>query len=144
VPQPNDAELTELYTASTGCDVEDNEPNTPAPGGAPTANFELHLQAVAGNALGSGGADYVLTITAIDDTEAAPNTALNPTGSPFSEEFSGTFNWVACGTNFVKDETYLIPVPTGVRGHVFHYVATLVAVDSGVVSFINSNQFILV
>jgi hypothetical protein len=32
MPQANDAELTELYTASPGVDVEDNEPNTGPPG----------------------------------------------------------------------------------------------------------------
>jgi hypothetical protein len=35
MPQSNDAELTELYTASTGVDVDDNEPTTGPPAGPP-------------------------------------------------------------------------------------------------------------
>jgi hypothetical protein len=145
VPQPNDADFTELYTASTGCDVEDDEPNTPAHGGAPAVSFELQLEAVAGNVLGPSAADYKLTITAIDDSLAAPNAAMSP--GEFDQEFNAANGWVACGAggNFVKKQTFLINVPAaGVRGHEFHYIATLVAVDSGVVSFIESNRFILV
>lgn len=146
MPQPNDAELTELYTASTGCDVEDNEPNTPAPGGgAPAVNFELQLEALAGNVIGAGGGDYELTVTAIDDTLAAPNNAMSP--GLLNQEFDAVNGWVACGAggNFTKKQTFLINVPaSGVRGHEFHYIATLVAVDNGVVSFIESNRFILV
>ena len=44
--QANDAELTELYTASAGEEVENNEPN--ADNTAAGANtFDLRLQAVA-------------------------------------------------------------------------------------------------
>jgi hypothetical protein len=145
MPQPNDAELTALYTASTGCDVEDSEPNTPAPGAAVANNFQLQLEAAAGNALGAGGADYQLSVTCIDDTLAAPNGAMSP--GQFNQSFNAGDGWTACGTagNFVKKQTFNINVPAAnVRGHEFHYIATLVAVDSGVVSFIESNRFILV
>jgi len=71
MPQANDAELTELYTSAPGLDVEDNEPNTGAPGGPPTNGFQLHLEAVAGNVIGNGGGNYRLEITCIDETLAA-------------------------------------------------------------------------
>ena len=59
----NDATLTELATAQSGSMVPDNAPNAPA-----GANFNLVLKAVAGSALGSSGAPYTLTISAIDLT----------------------------------------------------------------------------
>jgi hypothetical protein len=144
VPQANDAEPTDLYTASTGIDVEDNEPNTPAPGGAPAPNFELQLEAVAGNVLGSSGATYDLSITCIDDTLAAPNAGMSP--GALAQAFNAANGWTAGGAagNFRKKQTFLITVPAGVRGHEFHYVATLVGSNSDVVSFRESNRFVLV
>jgi hypothetical protein len=62
----NDATLTELATAQTGSMVNDDAPNAPAGGG-----FDLILGAAAGSALGSSGAPYTLTISAIDLTAAS-------------------------------------------------------------------------
>src|SRR4029077_19529911 len=111
VPQANDAELTDLYTASTGIDVEDNEPNTPAGGAAPAANFDLQLEAVAGNVLGGGGVNYHLTITCIDDTLAAPNAGMSP--GTLAQQFDAANGWIAGGAagNFRKKQTVPIAVP---------------------------------
>jgi hypothetical protein len=144
VPQPNDAELTHVYAASAGLDVEDNEPNTPAPGGqAPAANFDLHVEAVAGVALGAGGGNYALTLTCTDETLSAINNTMSRS---FNQEFKAADGWNQGGLagNFVKEQVIPITVPANVRGHVFHYDGTLVAVDNGVVSFMGSNRFILV
>ena len=62
----NDATLTALTTAQTGSTVADTAPNAPANPG-----FDLILAAAAGSALGSCGARYTLTISAIDLTTAA-------------------------------------------------------------------------
>jgi len=59
----NDATLTELASAQSGSMVADTAPNAPA-----AASFDLILRAVAGSALGSSGAPYTLTISAIDLT----------------------------------------------------------------------------
>ena len=59
----NDATLTQLATAQSGSTVADDAPNAPASGG-----FDLILEAVAGSALGSSGAPYTLTVSAIDLT----------------------------------------------------------------------------
>lgn len=142
MPQANDAELTELYTASTGVDVEDNEPNTGAPGNPPSNTFDLHLQAVAGNALGGSGANYSLRADCIDETLAAPNASMSV--GPLNQQFNGADGWVAAGTNFVKDATAPINVDPAARGHVLRYVASLVSVNGDVVSFIESNKFILI
>jgi hypothetical protein len=137
MPQANDAELTELYTASPGVDVEDNEPNTGPPAGPPTNTFDLHLQAVAGNVIGNGGANYKLRADCIDETLAAPNPNMN-------QQFSPGDGWAAAGGNFVKDATTTINVDPNARGHVLRYVASLVSVNGDVVSFIESNKFILI
>ena len=143
MPQANDAELTELYTASTGVDVEDNEPNTGAPGNPPSNTFDLHLQAVAGNALGGSGADYSLRTDCIDETLAAPNATMSV--GPLNQQFNGADGWVAAGTELRQGRR---PPPINVdpaaRGHVLRYVASLVSVNGDVVSFIESNKFILI
>jgi len=143
MPHPNDAELTELYSASIGLDVEDDEPNTSAPGTAPAAKYDVHVEAVAGNVLGNGGEDYKLTLTCIDDTLAAPNASMSI--GPLDQDFSAASGWKAGGAagNFWNEQTFKVTVPKGVRGHVFHYIGTLVGKGNNVVSFIESNRFIL-
>jgi hypothetical protein len=144
MPQANDAELTELYTAATGFDVEDDEPNTGPPGAAPAASYDLHLEAVAGNVIGNSGANYQLTITCIDETLAAPNAAMSP--GVLNQQFNGANGWAAGGGagNFLKEQVLPIAVPANVRGHVFRFVATLVSANGDIVSFIESNRFVLV
>ena len=144
MPQPNDAEFTHLYTASAGLDVEDNEPNTPAPGaGAPANGFDLHVEAIAGNVLGGSKGNYELTLTCIDDVRAAPNAGMSFT---FTQEFGTADGWNSGGAagNFVKEQVIPVTVPVNVAGHVFHYEGTLVSVDNQVISFGESNRFILV
>jgi len=94
MPNANDAELTELYTAATGFDVEDNEPNSGPPGNPPAATYDLHVEAVAGNAIGNSSADYTITLTAIDETLAAPNATMSRT---VNQEFNGAGGWNAGG-----------------------------------------------
>ena len=131
MPHPNDAELTELYTSATGLDVEDNEPNTGAPG---AANFQLHLEAVAGNVIGSSSADYRLEITCSDETLAAPNPNMSP--GVLSQEFDANDGWQAGGAagNLLKEQVFNINVDNNARGHVLRQVT----------SFAQSNPFLLV
>jgi hypothetical protein len=144
MPQANDAELTELYTAATGLDVEDDEPNTGPPGGPPANSFDLHLEAVAGNVIGNGAANYQLRIDCIDDTLAAPNAGMSP--GTINQQWNAADGWLAGGAagNFAKEQVFPIAVDNAARGHVLHYVASLVSVNGDVVSFLESNSFILV
>ena len=144
MPQANDAELTHLYSAATNLDVEDNEPNTGPPGNPPATSFDLHVEAVAGNVIASSGANYQLTLTAIDETLAAPNAGMSRSAS---QAFDAANGWVSGGGaagNYLKEEVFIIAVPAGVQGHVFRYVGTLVSANGDIVSFIESNRFILV
>jgi hypothetical protein len=143
MPQANDAQLTELYTAETNQEVENDEPNALL--GQIAVNFNLRLQAVAGSAVGSSGGDYKLRINCIDETLAAPAPAAMSPGE-LDQEFNNNAgnDWRPAGPNFVKEQTFLIPVPANVQGHVFRYVASLVNDSGDIVSFIESNKFVLV
>ena len=141
MPQANDAELTELYTASaTNRNVENNEPNADGPANT----FVVRLQGVAGSVRGNDASNYTLRIDCIDDTLAAPNGSMSvaPQGQDFSNAAGS--DWQPAGSDFVKEQTEIITVDPGAAGHVLHYVATLVGDNNDVVSFIESNQFILV
>ena len=99
---------------------------------------------MAGNVLGSSSADYRLEITCIDETLAAPNPSMSP--GVLNQEFDANDNWQPGGAagNFVKEQVFNIAVDNTARGHVLRYVATMVSNDRSVVSFIESNRFILV
>jgi hypothetical protein len=142
MPQSNDAELTELLTATTGVNVEDNEPNTGPPAGPPANNFDVRLQAVAGNAIGNSGADYTLRLDCIDESLSLRNASMSR--GPLNQQFNAGNGQVATGGNFVKEQTANITVDNAARGHVLRYVATLVSANGDVVSFIESNKFILI
>lgn len=144
MPAPNEAVLTHLYSASTGLDVMDAQPNTPGPGGAaPAGNFDLQLRAVAGNVLGGTGGRYDLVVTTIDETLGAPNPAMSVA---FNERFEAASGWKAGGAagNYSYEKTIPVAVPAGVAGHLFRVVATLVSQDFNQVTYVESNRFILV
>ena len=141
MPQANDAELTELYTASLGVDVEDNEPNTGPPGPA-----GQHLRP----ASAGGGRQHhrrqrrqLLAAGRLHRRDPGSAQRQHERG-PLNQQFSGADGWVAAGGNFVKDATTTINVDPAARGHVLRYVASLVSVNGDVVSFIESNKFILI
>jgi hypothetical protein len=144
----NDARIIRLYTAQAGGLVEDNTPNA----NSPTPNqLDLILQAEAGNVLGSSGANYTLTLTAINDDKAAPQANLNPRGSPFKEQWNLGDGWKRSGNDFVKTGAgepdgiirYEISIPNGLTG-AFHYNVRLISDNFQVTSFAQSNPFILV
>jgi hypothetical protein len=100
----NDATLTELATAQSGSMVADNAPNAPA-----SASFDLVLEAAAGSALGSSGAPYTLTISAIDLTAVSqpwPAQILH-------QAFDTASGWKLSGTgpDYECTQTFPVPVP---------------------------------
>jgi hypothetical protein len=144
MPNANDAELTDLYAAATGLDVADDEPNTGPPGGPAATNFDVHIEAVAGNVIGTSGSPYTMVLTCIDETLGAPNAGMSRT---VTQSFNTANGWLAGGGtvgNLRKEQTFNIAVPAGVRGHIFRYVGSLVSDNNEVVSFIESNRFVLV
>jgi hypothetical protein len=99
---------------------------------------------VAGNVIGNGGGNYRLEITCIDETLAAPNANMSP--GVLNQQFLAADGWQAGGPagNFLKEQVFNINVDNAARGHVLRYVATMVSAGRDVVSFIESNRFILV
>ena len=137
----NDATLTGLATAQTGSMVQDHAPNAPA-----TGSFDLILTAVAGSALGSSGAPYTLTISAIDLT------AVTQPWPPqiLRQAFDAASGWKRSGTGPDYQCTQTIPntVPGGpggpLAGHTLRFVASLVSQGAQIASIIHSNPFVLV
>jgi hypothetical protein len=143
--QANDAELTELYTAAVGEEVENNEPNANNTA-AGAATFDLRLQAVAGSVLGDSRAEYKLRIDCIDETLAAPNPIMSVPEVTQQFDPNSPNDWLEQVTsgNFVKEQKNTINVDAAAKGHVLRYVASLRGVNGDVVSFIESNKFVLI
>jgi hypothetical protein len=137
----NDATLTGLTTAQTGSTVADTAPNAPANPG-----FDLVLGAAVGSALGSCGACYTLTISAIDlttATQAWPARTCRQAFDPgHGRELSGP------GPDYRCTQIFPVTIPGGaggpLAGHVLHYVASLVSHGAQIVSIIRSHPFVLV
>ena len=137
MPPSNSAELTRLITVETGQTVQNNEPNSDGP----VNTYDLLLEAVAGDPLGNSGAGYTLRIDCTDQNDAARNNDLSL--APQIQAFDNT-RWTKVGDDFVSEQRFPITVLAGVEGHVFRYVATMVSDNDDVISFIESNQFVLV
>jgi hypothetical protein len=160
----NDARIARIYTAAPAGVTEDETPNAGPPR---TDAFDLILQLEAGNAAGSGGGNYTLTFTAINDDTVAPEAGLNPTGNPFNEQFLAP-DWKPSGNDFARTSPALAAVPAtatapaipatpeiigiaryritilaGTTGQ-FHYNVRLVALGGQIVGFGRSNPFLLV
>jgi hypothetical protein len=137
----NDATLTELATAQSGSMVGDDAPNAPAGGG-----FDLIIGVVAGSALGSSGAPYTLTISAIDLTSVSqpwPPQILH-------QAFDAASGWQLSGTGPDYESTQTIPntVPGGpggpLAGHTLQFVASLISQGAQIVTIRQSDPFVLV
>lgn len=144
----NDARIVRLFTTQVDGTVEDNTPN--ANSLAPD-QFDLILQTEVGGVLGNSGANYTLTFTAVNDDTVARQVALNPPGSPFKEEWNLGCGWIRNGNDFVKTGAgqatgimrYRIAIPPGLTG-AFHYNVRLVSENYQIISFAQSNPFLLV
>ena len=138
----HDATLIALATAHTGSTVEDTAPNAPAAG-----TFDLVLGAVAGSALGSSGAPYTLTISAIDltaVTQGWPTQTLH-------QAFDTANGWTLSGTgpDYQCTQTVPVPVPGGgpggpLAGHTLQCVASLISQGAQIVAIRQSDPFALV
>src|SRR5215472_11350221 len=140
----NDAKLTRLFVVQVGSWVPDDCPNAPAPGHLPASQFDLVIEAMAGVNVGSSGAPYSLVITATDETTVQAVAAMSLT-LPL-QAFDSADGWKPTPnhTAFVNTRRFTIDVPAGVKGHLFHYAATLISPNFQLASFISSSQFLLV
>ena len=138
----NDATLTALTPTKSSSRAASNAPNAPT-----AASFDLVVTAVAGNTLGSSGAPYTLTISAIDLTAVSqgwPTQTLH-------QSFDAANGWKpsATGPDYQCTQTSPIAVPGGgpggpLAGHVLQCVASLISREAQIVSIIHSDPFVLV
>jgi hypothetical protein len=141
----NDARIAAVYTAAPGGVTEDKSPNAGPP---KSTTFDVIVQLEAGNVLGQSGANYTLTLTAINDDTGAAVPAL--TQGPFAEQFQAP-EWEPSGGDFVRTSTgsptgilrYSVTIPAGLTGQ-FHYNVKFVSAGYQVVEIATSNPFILV
>ena len=137
----NDATLIELATAQSGSMVEDSAPNAPA-----SASFDLVVGAVAGSALGSSGAPYTLTISAIDWTAVSQPWPAKA----HQQAFDAGSGWKLSGTgpDYECTQTFPITIPGGpggpLAGHTLQFVASLVSQGAQIVSITQSGPLVLV
>jgi hypothetical protein len=144
----NDARIVRLFTTQVEGTVEDHTPNANSP---VHDQFDVILQAEVGAVLGNSGANYTLTFTAVNDDTVMPEVDLNPAGSPFKEEWNAGCGWIRSGNDFVKTGAgeadgimrYRVAIPPGLTG-AFHYNVRLVSENYQVISFAQSNPFLLV
>ena len=139
----NEAKLTGLYVVQVGSWVHDDCPNAPAPGQLPASQFDLVLEGRAGVNIGSSGAPYSLVITASDETAMQAVAAMSLT-LPL-QAFDPADGWKPTPnyTVFVNTKRFTIDVPESVKGHLFHYAATLISPNCQLASFISSSRFLL-
>lgn len=140
----NDAMLTRVYTAVSGSTVEDRIPNAPDPGEPHDTDFDLILEAAAGVNVGNSGAPYTLTITCVNLTKAAVVPALS---SVTAQAFNGGNNWISSGDDFVSTQrtTFALPpAPANDPNDIYRFYVSLVNPNFQIVSFAESNQFLLV
>jgi hypothetical protein len=138
----NDAALTVVATAQTGSTVADTAPNAPANSG-----FDLIIHVVAGSGLGSSGAPYILTLSAIDLTAL---TQPWPTRT-LRQAFDPAHGWALSGTgpHYQCSQTFPITIPGNgpggpLAGHTLQYLATLVSPGAQIASILQSHPFVLV
>ena len=137
------ASLTRVYTALTGSTVEENAPNQPDVGEPADADFDLFVEAAAGNGIGNSSMPYTLTITGVNETRQAVVPALS---SVTTQAFDAANGWNSSGDDFVKTQrlTFNPPLPgPNTPNDIYRFYVSLVTPNLQIASFAESNQFIL-
>jgi hypothetical protein len=142
----DDARLTRVYTALTGSTVEESTPNQPDVGEPPDPNFDLFLEAAAGEKIGSTSAPYTLTITGVNLTKQVVVPELCSVSNEAFNANPGN-DWIDSGDDKVKIErkTFNLPLkaPSG-PNDLYRFYVSLVTPNYQIATFAESNVFILV
>ncbi|SRR6266567_2364962 len=140
----NDARLTRVYTAVTGSTVQEDIPDQPDAGEPADSNFDLFIEAAAGNAIGTTAMPYTLTITGVNETKQVVVPAL---GAVLAQAFDGANGWVSSGDDFVKVQNITFPHPLpapSAPNDLYRFYVSLVTPGLQIASFAESNLFMLV
>jgi len=141
----NDAKLTRVYTAVTGGTVEEDIPDQPDAGEPADPNFDLFIEAAAGNDVGTSGTPYTLTITAVNETKQV--VLPGPYSAVLNQAFDAANGWASNGDDFVKTQSITLPVPTpapSAPNDLYRFYVSLVTPGLQIASFAESNLFMLV
>jgi len=139
----NHASLTRVYTALTDSIVEENAPNQPDVGEQPDADFDLFVEAAAGNNIGSSSTPYTLTITGVNVTKQAVVPQLT---SVSAQAFNAGNGWTTSGDDFVKTQrlTFNLPLPRPNEANdLYRFYVSMVTPNFQIASLAESNLFIL-
>jgi len=142
--QDNDARLTRVYTAVTGSTVQEDIPDQPDAGEAADPNFDLFVEAAAGNAIGTSGTPYTLTITGVNVTKQVVVPQLS---SATGQAFNAANGWTSSGDDFVNTQnaTFPLPLPApNAPNDLYRFYVALVTPNLQIASFAESNLFMLV
>jgi hypothetical protein len=140
----NDARLTRVYTALTGSTVEENIPNQPDTGEPADTDFDLFVEAAAGNNVGSTAMPYTLTITGVNESKQVVVPELS---SVNNQAFDAVNGWASNGDDFVKTQnvTFNLPLPSpNAPNDLYRFYVSLVTPNLQIASLAESNLFMLV
>jgi hypothetical protein len=142
--QDNDARLTRVYTAVTNSTVQEDIPDQPDAGEPADPNFDMFVEAAAGNAIGSTGMPYTLTITGVNVTKQVVVPQLT---SAVGQAFNAASGWTPSGDDFVKTQNITFPLPLpapNAPNDLYRFYVSLVTPNLQIASFVESNLFMLV
>jgi hypothetical protein len=142
--QDNDARLTRAYTAITGSTVEEDIPNQPDSGEPADTDFDLFVEAAAGNAIGTTGEPYTLTITGVNVTKQVVVAQLT---SAAGQAFNAANGWTSSGDDYVKTQKITFTLPLAAPNapkDLYRFYVSLVSDNLQIASFTESNLFMLV
>jgi hypothetical protein len=138
--EDNVVRITSIYVAPTGSPVPSPTPNSED---APATSLDLFITGEEGDDIQSDDIKYQLSYYAMDFgtgnlAGAAFNGVLNQTtGGGEWKPYNG-------GEDFFTNQKISITIPGGLRFHVLQYHAVLVAKNGDIVSFAQSEPFVLV
>lgn len=138
----DDARLVRIYTAAAGTFLESTTPNAATPTAA--TNFDVVIEGDAGNAKGNNGQGYNLRFDTVDLTTAGFSAAFSNTIT--GQSFSAGSLWTqpVPGGDFRNVWQRNLTVTAAQQGHIFQCTASLVTANNDVVSFVQSEPFLIV
>ncbi|MEU5880482.1 hypothetical protein [Spirillospora sp. NPDC047279] len=138
--QTNDVQVTRVYTTNKLGAAQDNTPNEL--GGTRLTEFQLVLNAEAGDNLGDLKAAYTLIISAASISGGTTTFARRVLSETIT---AGKFGWTDLGANagYAKAENVLVQAADFPAGDAYRFTVTLLA-GNGIVSTQNSNEFVVI
>jgi hypothetical protein len=132
--------LTSIYVAPTGSPVPSPTPNSED---APATTIDLFITGEEGDNIQSDDIKYQLSYYAMDF--GTGNLAVGAFNGLLNQS-TGDANWLPykAGEDFFTNQKITITIPGSLRFHVLQYYAVLVAKNGDIVSFVQSEPFVLV